>query len=102
MVNLCKVYVITYLVHQPECNCLVTNKSLVMTFSISNTLLQPPSIGECVNDITHSPVLIPLSTKITIERPKKKRKQFFQVKYYLCPTKAHYITVTIAKTKLFF
>lgn len=51
------------LVHQPKCNCLVTNKSLVMTFSISNTLFQPPPVGHCVNDCTHFPVFIPFPTK---------------------------------------
>lgn len=70
--SLWTVHVRAYLVHQPECNCLVTNKSLVMTFCISNALFQPPSVGERVNNITHFPVLIPLPANISIIRPKKK------------------------------
>lgn len=47
-----------HLVHQPKCNCLVTNQGLIVTFSIRYTFFPPPSVCECVDYITHLPVFI--------------------------------------------
>nr|GMD39568.1 hypothetical protein Barb4_02032 [Ipomoea batatas]GMD41504.1 hypothetical protein Barb4_02032 [Ipomoea batatas]GMD44456.1 hypothetical protein Barb4_02032 [Ipomoea batatas] len=46
------------LVHQPERYSFITNKSLVVTFSIRNTFFQPSSVSKCVNNFTHLPILI--------------------------------------------
>lgn len=51
-----------------------------MTFSISNTLFQPPSVGECVYNVTHSPVFILLPTP-SINT--KQRLDDKSLKYYL-------------------
>lgn len=49
-----------YLVHQPKCNSLITNQCLIMTFRICDTLLQPPSICQCVHNVSHLPRFIAL------------------------------------------
>ena len=46
------------LIHQPECNCLVTDDRLIMWLCIGNALFLPPSIGESVTNVANIPQII--------------------------------------------
>jgi hypothetical protein len=47
-----------FFVHQPERDCLVPNKGLVVTLGVCDAFFKVPSVYKSMNDVTHVPFII--------------------------------------------